>query len=169
MLEEVAVPAPVPTIEEWLASLGMSDYAQPFVDNDIDVSVLRYLTERDLKDLGVSLGHRRKMLAAISEFAVTARTLATALPTQDGAERRQLTVMFCDLVGSTALATKLDPEDLREVIGAYHNCCAEQINKTGGFVARYLGDGVLAYFGYPGLMSMMRSAPSMLGWVLSRR
>jgi len=104
---------PVPTIEEWLASLGMSDYAQRFADNDIDVSVLRHLTERDLKDLGVSLGHRRKMLTAISELAVVAQSWATASPTQDGAERRQLTVMFCDLVGSTALATKLDPEDLR--------------------------------------------------------
>jgi predicted ATPase/class 3 adenylate cyclase len=142
----------VSTIEEWLASLGMSDYAQRFAENDIDVSVLRHLTDRDLKELGVSLGHRRKMLAAIIEQAVVAKPQAAAPPAlqaQDGAERRQLTVMFCDLVGSTALATKLDPEDLREVIGAYHHCCAEQINKTGGFVARYLGDGVLAYFGYP--------------------
>jgi predicted ATPase/class 3 adenylate cyclase len=142
----------VSTIEEWLASLGMSDYAQRFAENDIDVSVLSHLTDRDLKELGVSLGHRRKMLAAIIELSVVAQPQAAAPPAlqaQDGAERRQLTVMFCDLVGSTALATKLDPEDLREVIGAYHHCCAEQINKTGGFVARYLGDGVLAYFGYP--------------------
>jgi class 3 adenylate cyclase/predicted ATPase len=139
----------VPTIEEWLALLGMSAYAQRFAENDIDFLVLRHLTEGDLKDLGVSLGHRRKMLAAISELAVVAQPQATAAAAQDGAERRQLTVMFCDLVGSTALATKLDPEDLREVIGAYHHCCAEQIIKTGGFVARYLGDGVLAYFGYP--------------------
>jgi class 3 adenylate cyclase len=142
----------VSTIEEWLASLGLSDYAQRFAENDIDVSVLRHLTDRDLKELGVSLGHRRKMLAAIIELTVVAQPQA-ATPSvpqgQDGAERRQLTVMFCDLVGSTALATKLDPEDLREVVSAYHHCCAEQINKTGGFVARYLGDGVLAYFGYP--------------------
>ena len=140
------------TIEEWLASLGMSEYAQRFAENDIDVSVLRHLTDRDLNELGVSLGHRRKMLAAIIELAVVAQPQAAAPPApqaQDGAERRQLTVMFCDLVGSTALATKLDPEDLREVIGAYHHCCAEQINKSGGFVARYMGDGVLAYFGYP--------------------
>lgn len=140
---------PVPTIEDWLASLGMSDYAQGFADNDIDFSVLRYLTERDLKDLGVSLGHRRKMLAAINEIAEVTLSQAIAPSTQGGAERRHLTVMFCDLVGSTSLATKLDPEDLREVIGAYHRCCAEQISKTGGFVARYMGDGVLAYFGYP--------------------
>jgi class 3 adenylate cyclase/tetratricopeptide (TPR) repeat protein len=140
------------TIEEWLASLGMSDYAQCFAENDIDVSVLRHLTDRDLKELGVSLGHRRKMLAAIIELAIVAQppTAAPLAPqTQDGAERRQLTVMFCDLVGSTALTTKLDPEDMREVIGAYHRCCVEQISKTGGFVARYMGDGVLAYFGYP--------------------
>jgi class 3 adenylate cyclase len=141
----------VSTIEEWLASLGMSDYARRFAENDVDVSVLRHLTDRDLKELGVSLGHRRKMLAAIIELAVIAQPQAAppAPEVQDGAERRQLTVMFCDLVGSTALATKLDPEDLREVIGAYHHCCAEQINKTGGFIARYMGDGVLAYFGYP--------------------
>src|SRR5690348_17254243 len=103
----------------------MSDYAQRFAENDIDVSVLRHLTDRDLKELGVSLGHRRKMLAAIMELAVVAQPQATAPPPalqlQDGAERRQLTVMFCDLVGSTALATKLDPEDLRDVIGAYHH------------------------------------------------
>jgi predicted ATPase/class 3 adenylate cyclase len=142
----------VSTIAEWLASLGMSDYAQRFAENDIDVSVLRHLTDQDLKELGVSLGHRRKMLAAITELAVAARpqAVAPAAPqAQDGAERRHLTVMFCDLVDSTALATKLDPEDLREVIGAYHHCCAVQINKTGGFVARFLGDGMLAYFGYP--------------------
>jgi class 3 adenylate cyclase/predicted ATPase len=143
----------VSKIEEWLASLGMSEYTQRFAENDIDVSVLRHLTDQDLKELGVSLGHRRKMLAAIIEPAVGAPPQQAASPPApkalDGAERRQLTVMFCDLVGSTVLATKLDPEDLGEVIGAYHRCCAELINKTGGFVARYLGDGVLAYFGYP--------------------
>ena len=133
----------MPTMEDWLALLNMSGYAQRFAESDIDYSVLRHLTEQDLKELGVSLGHRRKMLVAIGELAVAAQSQAS------GAERRQLTVMFCDLVGSTALATRLDPEDLREVIGAYHHCCAEQISKAGGFVARYLGDGVLAYFGYP--------------------
>jgi predicted ATPase/class 3 adenylate cyclase len=140
------------TVGTWLASLDMSEYAQRFVENDIDVSVLRLLTDQDLKEIGVSLGHRRKMLAAIAELGIVTHPQATtpSIPHgQEGAERRQLTVMFCDLVGSTALATKLDPEDLREVVGAYHRCCAEQIHKAGGFVARYLGDGVLSYFGYP--------------------
>jgi class 3 adenylate cyclase len=143
----------VSTIEAWLASLGMSDYARRFAENDIDFSVLRHLTDRDLRELGVSLGHRRKMLAAIVEEETIAHSQATAasMPrAQEGAERRQLTVLFCDLVGSTALATKLDPEDLRELVSAYHRCCAEQISKVDGFIARYLGDGVLAYFGYPG-------------------
>src|SRR6516225_4861100 len=130
----------------------MSDYAQRFVEIDIDMSVLRHLTDQDLKEIGVSLGHRRKILAAIVELGISAHVQdsTASMPLgNDGAERRQLTVMFCDLVGSTALATKLDPEDLREVVGAYHHCCAEQIKSAGGFVARYMGDGVLAYFGYP--------------------
>jgi class 3 adenylate cyclase len=132
----------------------MSQYAQRFAENDIDVRALRYLTDQDLKDIGVSLGHRRRMLAAISELAGTApvtpgpRTATEPKP-QDAAERRQLTVMFADLVGSTALSTKLDPEDLRSVIGAYHKCVAESVARFDGFVAKYMGDGVLVYFGYP--------------------
>src|SRR5262249_42054453 len=128
-------------------------YAQCFAENEIDVSVLRYLTDQDLKEIGVPLGPRRKLLAAIAELGASAPaspqpTSAEAKP-HDTAERRQLTVMFCDLVGSTALSARLDPEDLREIIGTYHRCCAEQISKAGGFVAKYMGDGVLAYFGYP--------------------
>ena len=130
-----------------LNTLGLGQYAQRFAENDIDPSVLRDLTDYDLEKIGVSLGHRKKMLRAIAEFAETGprpvRTPWTA------AERRQLTVMFADLVGSTALSTRLDAEDLREIIGKYHRCCAEQIEKSGGFVARYMGDGVLTYFGYP--------------------
>jgi len=142
------------TIAEWLASLGLSEYAQRFAENDIDLSVLGDLTDQHLKDLGVSLGHRLRMLRAIRELAdaspATPPPAAASKPTpHDSAERRQLTVMFCDLVGSTALSTRLDPEDLQGIIGAYHRCCAEVITKSGGFVARYLGDGVLAYFGYP--------------------
>jgi len=145
----------VATITEWLASLGLPEYGQHFADNSIDdVSILRDLTDQDLKDVGVPLGHRRKMLRAIAELsgAVPAgpQPSVQAEPKpQDAAERRQLTVMFTDLVGSTALSTKLDPEDLREIISAYHRRCAEVIVKHGGFVARYMGDGVLAYFGYP--------------------
>jgi class 3 adenylate cyclase len=141
-------------IAEWLKKLGMSEYAQRFVDNDIDTSVLRDLTDQDFKDLGVSLGHRRKMLRAIAELAgavpVPPEPAAEIEPKPgDGAERRQLTVMFCDLVGSTALSDSLDPEDLRGIIGAYHRCCTEVIEQNGGFVAKYMGDGVLSYFGYP--------------------
>ncbi|MGY3138288.1 class 3 adenylate cyclase/tetratricopeptide (TPR) repeat protein [Bradyrhizobium sp. USDA 4501] len=134
-------------IADWLNILGLGQYAQRFAENDIDPSVLRDLTDYDLEKIGVSLGHRKKMLRAIAEFAETGPRPVRAPWT--AAERRQLTVMFADLVGSTALSTKLDAEDLREIIGKYHRCCAEQIEKSGGFVARYMGDGVLAYFGYP--------------------
>src|SRR5215469_14748013 len=144
----------VATITEWLASLGLPEYAQRFAENGIDVSVLRYLTDQDLEKIGVLLGHRRKMLAAIAELSGAAPVMPQpASPPEEkrrhDAERRQLTVMFTDLVGSTALSTKLDPEDLRSVIGAYHKCVAETVARFDGFVAKYMGDGVLIYFGYP--------------------
>src|SRR5215469_3879507 len=140
-------------IADWLKKLGMSEYAERFVENKIDISVLPDLTEQHLKDLGVALGDRLKMLRAIRDLgnaspAVTA-TPAPVPTRQEDAERRQLTVMFTDLVGSTALSTKLDPEDMRLVIGAYHKCAAETVARFDGFVAKYLGDGVLMYFGYP--------------------
>ena len=141
-------------IAEWLEKLGMSEYAQCFAANGIDVAALPHLTDQDLKDIGVLLGHRRIMLAAISKLAGAAA--ATPEPTaraepkaQDTAERRQVTVMFSDLVGSTALSARMDPEDLREVISAYQKCVAETVRRFGGFVAKYMGDGVLIYFGYP--------------------
>jgi class 3 adenylate cyclase/predicted ATPase len=142
------------TIGAWLASLGMSEYAERFTQNGIDVSVLRHLTDQDLKDIGVLLGHRRKMLAAINELAVAApaipeRAVGVGQRRQETAERRQVTVMFTDLVGSTALSARMDPEDLRTVIGGYHRCVAETITRFDGFVAKYMGDGVLIYFGYP--------------------
>jgi class 3 adenylate cyclase len=143
-------------IADWLDKLGMSEYAQRFAENRIDFSVLPDLTDQHLKDLGIALGDRLKMLRAIRDLgnasvAVTAPSApAAAEPTRkDDAERRQLTVMFCDLVGSTALSAKLDPEDLRTVIGAYHRCCTELVERNGGFVAKFMGDGILAYFGYP--------------------
>jgi class 3 adenylate cyclase len=141
-------------VADWLKELGMSEYIDRFVENHIDESIIRELTDQDLKDLGVvSLGHRRKMLRAIRDLssasaAVTA-PVATEPTRRDDAERRQLTVMFTDLVGSTALSSKLDPEDLRSVIGAYHKCVAETVARFDGFVAKYMGDGVLVYFGYP--------------------
>ncbi|MCP3467848.1 AAA family ATPase [Bradyrhizobium sp. CCGUVB23] len=139
-------------IAEWLASIGLGEYAQRFAEHAIDLSVVSDLTEQDLKDLGVLLGHRRKILRAIAELKgevlVSAQRSAKPAP-RDSAERRQLTVMFCDLVDSSALAARLDPEDLRSVIGAYHDCIAEIVARNEGIIARYMGDGVLAYFGYP--------------------
>ncbi len=141
-------------IADWLERLGLSEYAQRFAENGIDISVLRYLTEQDLKDIGVLLGHRRKMLAAIAALAgapaATGPPPAAVEPKpHDSAERRQVTVMFSDLVGSTALAASMDPEDLGEVVAAYQKCVVETVRRFGGFVAKYLGDGVLIYFGYP--------------------
>jgi class 3 adenylate cyclase len=140
------------SIAEWLASIGLGEYASRFRENAIDLSVVRDLTEQDLKDLGVLLGHRRKMLRAILELqgegARTPRTV-TKLASANNAGRRQLTVMFCDLVGSSALSARLDLEDLRAVMGAYHRCIAEVVAQNEGVIARYMGDGVLAYFGYP--------------------
>ena len=141
-------------IAEWLEELGMSEYTQRFVENGIDFSVLPHLTDQDLKDIGVLLGHRRKMLAAITAMTGTAATAPAPTPTtepkpQDTAERRQVTVMFSDLVGSTALSARMDAEDLREIISSYQRCVAETVKRCGGFVAKYMGDGVLVYFGYP--------------------
>jgi hypothetical protein len=138
-------------IEDWLIKLGMSEYSQRFAENGIGFTALHHLTDQDLKDIGVLLGHRRIMLAAIQELGRTATTQpATVEPKpQDTAERRQVTVMFSDLVSSTALAARMDPEDLRELISAYQKCVAETVSRFGGFVAKYMGDGVLVYFGYP--------------------
>jgi class 3 adenylate cyclase/predicted ATPase len=144
-------------IADWLEKLGMSEYAQRFADNDIDFTILGDLTDQDLEKIGVaSLGHRRKLLRAIASLesieksapAVAVAASAAPLPV-DAAERRQVTVMFSDLVGSTALSARMDPEDLREVISAYQKCVAKTVHRFDGFVARYMGDGVLAYFGYP--------------------
>src|ERR1700720_1527212 len=146
---------------EWLRGLGLEQYAPAFRDNDIDGEVLRRLTAEDLRELGIaSIGHRRRLLdaiAALTEVAlrptmVPAARVAAASPDTSlhaDAERRQLTVMFCDLVGSTSLSTRFDPEDLRELIGEYHRCVADAVARFAGFVAKYMGDGVLIYFGYP--------------------
>ena len=145
-------------ISAWLRGLGLERYEQAFRENAIDEAILPKLTAEDLRDLGVTaVGHRRILLDAIAALrAETFRdtTEHSVEPDRSGgkapeAERRQLTVMFADLVGSTALSARLDPEELRDIIGAYHRRCAEVITSSGGFVAKYLGDGVLAYFGYP--------------------
>jgi len=142
-------------VAEWLRGLGLEQYMPAFRDNDVDGEVLRRLTAGDLRELGVaSIGHRRRLLDAIAALGhrqPTAEPSPALAPALDagGAERRQLTVMFCDLVGSTALSVRFDPEDLREVIGAYHRCVADTVGRFAGFVAKYMGDGVLVYFGYP--------------------
>ena len=137
-------------IAAWLPGLGLQQYAQAFCDNAIDAAILPELTADDLKDLGVGLvGHRRKLLAAIAMLRSDADVAAEQVSAVPAAERRQLTVMFCDLVGSTALSSRLDPEDLREVIAAYHRTVAKIVAGFDGFVSRYMGDGVLVYFGYP--------------------
>ena len=145
----------------WLRSLGLGKYEALFRENDIDETVLPNLTAEDLKELGVaSLGHRRKLLDAIAALRTDASgkapsadvptaSSASSVTPEDRAERRQVTVMFSDLVGSTALSGRMDPEDLREVISAYQKCVAEAVQRFGGFVAKYMGDGVLIYFGYP--------------------
>ncbi len=148
-------------IAEWLRSLGLERYEAAFRDNEIDWAVMPELTADDLKDIGVAaVGHRRKLLAAIAALgsdADAAPEPAVGAPT---AERRQLTVMFCDLVGSTELSARLDPEDLREVIAAYHRTVAEIVAGFDGFVAKYMGDGVLAYFGYPRSVGLMSNPSS---------
>ena len=143
-------------VGDWLRGLGLEQYEAAFRDNAIDDSILPSLTADDLKDLGVVIvGHRRKLLDAAAVLRANAEAkAAAAFPAPGGAvmeaaERRQVTVMFSDLVGSTALSANLDPEDLHEIIAAYQKCVAETVRRFGGFVAKYLGDGVLVYFGYP--------------------
>src|ERR1700756_944725 len=138
-----------------LQGLGFGRYVAAFRDNEIDWEVLPKLTSEDLREIGVAaIGHRRKLLDAIAALGATAPAAAvTAAPSDASApveaERRQLTVMFCDLVGSTPLSTRFDPEDLREIVGAYQRCVAYTVARFAGFVAKYMGDGVLIYFGYP--------------------
>jgi class 3 adenylate cyclase len=144
----------VPDVEQWLDDLDLRQYAQTFVKNGVDSRALRYLTEQDLQDLGVLLGHRRILMAAIAKLAgqdagVASDARESAASIRDEAERRQLTVMFCDLVGSTALSTELDVEDYRELIRTFHDICANVVARYDGFLAKFMGDGLLAYFGYP--------------------
>jgi class 3 adenylate cyclase/tetratricopeptide (TPR) repeat protein len=148
-------------VAAWLRGLGLEQYAQLFRDNDIDGEILCGMSAEDLKELGISsFGHRRRLLNAITALgggpptrdvpqSATSATSAPTSPPRIDAERRQLTVMFCDLVGSTALSARLDPEDLREIIAAYHRSVANTVRSFDAFVAKYMGDGVLVYFGYP--------------------
>src|SRR5215472_16994544 len=161
-------------IADWLEKLGMSEYAERFVESDIDTSVLRDLTDQDLKELGVSLGHRRKMLRAIAELVGAAPTspqptftepkaqdaaehrqgagvLAVTTPPSSAAaeavgERRYLTVMFCDLVGSTSISAQLDAEEWRDLVRSYLDAAFESVTEMGGHVAKKLGDGLMALY-----------------------
>jgi len=177
------------TVRDWLEAIGLGQYADAFEAHDIDTDLLADIDDQLLKEIGVSsAGHRLRLRKAIARLASTsiadvsaasvtaARTPLPGPPPLAGegrvgaaAERRQLTVLFCDLVGSTALSARLDPEDLRAVIGAYHRCVAAAIERAGGFVAKYMGDGVLAYFGYPPPTSMMPSGRCAAGWRWWRR
>ena len=141
-------------IGEWLEDLGLGRYVDVFAENEIDFDALPHVTEEDLKEIGIALGARRKLLVAIanleSKIEPTPKQVTFGgRPVGAEAERCQLTVMFCDLVGSTALSTRLDPEDYREVIRAYQDACAGVITRYDGYVAKFMGDGVLAYFGWP--------------------
>jgi class 3 adenylate cyclase/predicted ATPase len=133
-------------IGRWLRGLGLQQYEPSFHENAIDAETLPDLTEADLEKLGVLLGHRKRILRAIEDLHAAPPAAAAS---GRRAERRQLTVMFCDLVGSTELSSRLDPEDLREVIAAYHRSVTDVVRSLDGFVAKYMGDGVLVYFGYP--------------------
>ena len=174
-------------VANWLRGLGLEQYAAAFRDNAIDSALLSRLTPDDLKDLGVSLvGHRRRLLDAIAalkssddinspvQHAANATAPSATVRSSD-AERRQLTVMFCDLVGSTALSARLDPEVLSDIIAAFQAICVNAVNEFGGSIAKYMGDGVLVYFGYPeaheddaeravraglGLIDAMKAAPT---------
>ena len=159
-------------IADWLEKLGMSEYAQRFGENDIDIEVLSELTDTDFDRLGVSIGHRRKLMKALAAGVPTAAAaspsfaIATSLapeqsrtaeaarpisPSMEVAagERRYLTVLFCDLVGSTGISAQLDAEDWRDLVGGYLDAATTAVTEMGGHIAKKLGDGVMALFGYP--------------------
>ncbi|HLN36403.1 MAG TPA: adenylate/guanylate cyclase domain-containing protein [Xanthobacteraceae bacterium] len=138
-------------IRDWLRSNKLEQFADAFEANDIDLDILPELSERDLEQLGLSLGNRRRLLKAIAERGVDKPKVSDA-EVADGsgdAERRQVTVLFCDMVGSTALSGTVDPELLGALIRRYQDAVAGAIGRFGGFVAKFMGDGVLAYFGFP--------------------
>src|SRR6516225_1839820 len=139
-------------IRNWLDSIGLAQYSNAFETNDLDIDLLGQVDDQLLKDIGVSsAGHRLRIRNAIAKLSQQEKSVSSAAKDAASAtaERRQVTVMFSDLVGSTALSGRMDPEDLREVISSYQKCVAETVERFGGFVAKYMGDGVLVYFGYP--------------------
>jgi class 3 adenylate cyclase len=157
----------------WLRRLGLEQYEAAFRDNNIDETILPSLTTEDLKELGIgSIGHRRKVLDAIAALRAEASgpaarsdaALETDKPVTDSAERRQITVMFSDLVGSTSLSARMDPEDLREVISAYQRCVVETVRGFGGFVAKFMGTGCWSILATLRHVSTKRSVPCVRGW-----
>jgi class 3 adenylate cyclase len=142
-------------VREWLNGLGLGEYAHAFERERIDLAAVCTLSDADLRELGLPMGPRNKLKAAIPALNAADRRAAARAPKSfqpaipQDAERRQLTVMFCDLVGSTELATKLDPEQLRDLMQAYQRACGEAIARYEGHVAQYLGDGLMVYFGWP--------------------
>lgn len=143
------------SVADWLASIQLEKYAEVFEREAIDADLLSDLTSDDLKEMGIPLGDRKRLLKAIADRAITTATRraasnATAFPTgESGAERRQITIIFCDLVGYTELAGRLDPEDVGDAVRTYQAACSEVIERWDGYIAKFLGDGVLAYFGWP--------------------
>ncbi len=165
-------------ISAWLDSLGLGIYRESFQHNAITWDVLPELNEGDLEALGVLLGHRKKLLRAIAQLSQSAEVMGPGSipvgvipeeqpfpPERDQAERRQLTVMFCDLVDSTALSSRLDPEDLQDVIRRFLDACSQAIGRLNGYIAKYMGDGMLVYFGYPRPTKTMRNEQYMPDWL----
>ena len=136
-------------LRRWLEQIGLAQHAETLAANDIDLDVLPELSDEDLKELGLSLGHRRRLLRAIVQRRSESSVGAAPETPSRGAERRQLTVLFCDLVGSTELSRRFDPEDLRELIRRYQDAVSGAVVRHGGYVANFLGDGIIAYFGWP--------------------
>ena len=141
-------------IRRWLTAIGLGGLTETFEQNDIDLDIVPDLTEEDLQQLGLTLGQRRRLLRAAQSLATAGQSPAVAVkPSSEGerapAERRHLTVMFCDIVGSTVLSEQLEADDLLEVLRRYQNFCASVIGTNEGYIARFVGDGILAYFGYP--------------------
>jgi len=135
-------------LDTWLNQLGLDKYLEVFEELEVDMEVMADLTEADLEKINIPLGPRKKLVKAIAALSASAES-STRNDTESGPERRQLTVMFCDLVGSTSLSERLDPEDLSEILNTYRRTCEKVINRYSGTTARYMGDGLLVYFGYP--------------------
>ena len=139
----------VESLDEWLTANGFSEFEEVFAQNQVDLKTLFVLTDADLKELGLPFGPRKRILNTIAELKAAGRPGVETPKASSRAERRQLTVMFCDLVGSTALSTILDPEELNALIKGYRAACGAVVSHYGGHVAQYLGDGILVYFGWP--------------------